>query len=397
MSPNPAGLRGDRTRAARFEAEERRRLGLDEKPVDTGTTRTRRCSRARARDDDDPARRPDARARPAGHRRARGTGLPAPGARLPGLEALRLGKEFGNRGQCNPTYFTVGNLMKHLIHLRDEEGCPSPDILRATSSSRPARAAPAGSGPTSRSTARRCATQASRVSASCSSSSRAASGRRRARRGPGDQPRLSSAALQAMMAGDCSTWRATASALTRSKAGETDARSRSAIELVRGDARRRGGSCGTARCRRRLDDRGGPPAAQAQGVDHRRVLGDDDRGRRQLPPAALPRGRGRRGGHSARRRVGPLQHLGASARHAAGLTCAARTGHGGTRGKDGRHEAGATLGRRKAVRGGLRALHPGDRPRGLPPAGHGPGGDDLAPGTTTTTCAAARGTWRSAS
>ena len=24
------------------------------------------------------------------------------------------GKEFGNRGQCNPTYFTVGNLVKYL-------------------------------------------------------------------------------------------------------------------------------------------------------------------------------------------------------------------------------------------------------------------------------------------
>jgi len=29
-------------------------------------------------------------------------------------EALRYGKEFGNRGQCNPTYFTVGNLVKFL-------------------------------------------------------------------------------------------------------------------------------------------------------------------------------------------------------------------------------------------------------------------------------------------
>ena len=26
-----------------------------------------------------------------------------------------FGKEFGNRGQCNPTYFTVGNLVKYLI------------------------------------------------------------------------------------------------------------------------------------------------------------------------------------------------------------------------------------------------------------------------------------------
>ena len=39
---------------------------------------------------------------------------------VPDNEALRFGKEFGNRGQCNPTYFTVGNLVKHLVHLRDE-------------------------------------------------------------------------------------------------------------------------------------------------------------------------------------------------------------------------------------------------------------------------------------
>jgi predicted nucleotide-binding protein (sugar kinase/HSP70/actin superfamily) len=33
---------------------------------------------------------------------------------VPDQEALRYGKEFGNRGQCNPTYFTVGNLVKFL-------------------------------------------------------------------------------------------------------------------------------------------------------------------------------------------------------------------------------------------------------------------------------------------
>jgi predicted nucleotide-binding protein (sugar kinase/HSP70/actin superfamily) len=32
----------------------------------------------------------------------------------PDNDALRYGKEFGNRGQCNPTYFTVGNLVKFL-------------------------------------------------------------------------------------------------------------------------------------------------------------------------------------------------------------------------------------------------------------------------------------------
>ena len=36
--------------------------------------------------------------------------------------ALTIGKEFGNRGQCNPTYYTVGNLVKYVQNLRDNEG-----------------------------------------------------------------------------------------------------------------------------------------------------------------------------------------------------------------------------------------------------------------------------------
>src|SRR5215510_9015333 len=43
----------------------------------------------------------------------------------PDNDALRVGKEFGNRAQCNPTYFTVGNLVKFLIHLRDKRGLTS--------------------------------------------------------------------------------------------------------------------------------------------------------------------------------------------------------------------------------------------------------------------------------
>jgi predicted nucleotide-binding protein (sugar kinase/HSP70/actin superfamily) len=46
----------------------------------------------------------------------------------PDTEALRFGKEFGNRGQCNPTYFTVGNLIKYLTRLRDEERMSVQDI-----------------------------------------------------------------------------------------------------------------------------------------------------------------------------------------------------------------------------------------------------------------------------
>jgi predicted nucleotide-binding protein (sugar kinase/HSP70/actin superfamily) len=48
----------------------------------------------------------------------------------PDTQALHFGKEFGNRGQCNPTYFTVGNLIKHLVHLRDVQGISSQDIIK---------------------------------------------------------------------------------------------------------------------------------------------------------------------------------------------------------------------------------------------------------------------------
>ncbi|MFW5920499.1 MAG: 2-hydroxyglutaryl-CoA dehydratase, partial [Polyangiales bacterium] len=47
----------------------------------------------------------------------------------PDHEALRMGKEYGNRAQCNPTYFTVGNLVKELCRLRDEEGLSSQEII----------------------------------------------------------------------------------------------------------------------------------------------------------------------------------------------------------------------------------------------------------------------------
>ncbi|MBM4391858.1 MAG: 2-hydroxyglutaryl-CoA dehydratase [Deltaproteobacteria bacterium] len=47
----------------------------------------------------------------------------------PDNAALQFGKEFGNRGQCNPTYYTVGNLVKHLVYLRDEAGLSTADIV----------------------------------------------------------------------------------------------------------------------------------------------------------------------------------------------------------------------------------------------------------------------------
>ncbi len=47
----------------------------------------------------------------------------------PDVAALQFGKEFGNRGQCNPTYFTVGNLVKFLCTLRDKHGMSAKEIV----------------------------------------------------------------------------------------------------------------------------------------------------------------------------------------------------------------------------------------------------------------------------
>lgn len=43
---------------------------------------------------------------------------------------FQAGKEYGNNGQCNPTYFTVGALVNYLKDLRDDKGMPVEDILR---------------------------------------------------------------------------------------------------------------------------------------------------------------------------------------------------------------------------------------------------------------------------
>src|SRR5882672_5672162 len=47
----------------------------------------------------------------------------------PTNDALRYGKEFGNRGQCNPTYFTVGNLVKFLTERAARDGVPASEVV----------------------------------------------------------------------------------------------------------------------------------------------------------------------------------------------------------------------------------------------------------------------------
>ncbi len=59
----------------------------------------------------------------------KGVGYNVQALECPDVAALQFGKEFGNRGQCNPTYFTVGNLVKFLCTLRDKHGMSSEEII----------------------------------------------------------------------------------------------------------------------------------------------------------------------------------------------------------------------------------------------------------------------------
>jgi predicted nucleotide-binding protein (sugar kinase/HSP70/actin superfamily) len=47
---------------------------------------------------------------------------------VPNVAAFQLGKEYGNNGQCNPTYFTVGNLVQYLKGL-EAAGVSRQDII----------------------------------------------------------------------------------------------------------------------------------------------------------------------------------------------------------------------------------------------------------------------------
>ncbi len=59
----------------------------------------------------------------------RGIGYKVLAMDTPDNDALQYGREYGNRGQCNPTYFTVGNLVKYLDGLRDR-GMSKQEIVK---------------------------------------------------------------------------------------------------------------------------------------------------------------------------------------------------------------------------------------------------------------------------
>src|ERR1044071_3637971 len=59
----------------------------------------------------------------------RGIGYKVMAMDTPDNDALQYGREYGNRGQCNPAYFTVGNLVKYLDGLRSR-GMSKDDIVK---------------------------------------------------------------------------------------------------------------------------------------------------------------------------------------------------------------------------------------------------------------------------
>jgi len=62
------------------------------------------------------------------HGALEGLGYLAEALPTPNVNAFQLGKEYGNNGQCNPTYFTVGNLVQYLQSL-EEQGLTKQEII----------------------------------------------------------------------------------------------------------------------------------------------------------------------------------------------------------------------------------------------------------------------------
>ena len=62
------------------------------------------------------------------HGALEGLGYKCEAVPVPNKKAFQLGKEYGNNGQCNPTYFTVGNLVQFAQSL-EEKGLTKQEII----------------------------------------------------------------------------------------------------------------------------------------------------------------------------------------------------------------------------------------------------------------------------
>ena len=284
---------------------------------------------------------------------------------------FQAGKEFGNRGQCNPTYFTVGNLVKYLITLRDKHGMTAKDIVKKYVFLTAGACGPCRFGmyvTEYRKALRDAGFDGFRVMLFQQTGG--------LKQATGDEVGLELNPTFFMVDHEGASSPATCSTRIgyRIRPYEVEP---GATERARSRRRRRSSTTALEQARTScsalwkckpifaaVEVDKTPP--EAEGQHHRRVLGDDDRGRRQLPAPGVPRERGRRVRHPARRRVAPLQLWEVPQRHArARATSAsvdtAKYGLGGARPVRRRPEA-ARCGYGGDV--GVRVALPGVRARG---------------------------------
>src|SRR5499427_697590 len=76
------------------------------------------------------------------HGALEGLGYRAEAVPTPNVKAFQTGKEYGNNGQCNPTYFTVGNLVS-ICKAWKNKGLQNRKLSTSMCSSQPAHADPA--------------------------------------------------------------------------------------------------------------------------------------------------------------------------------------------------------------------------------------------------------------
>ena len=328
----------------------------------------------------------------------------------PTTEGFQTGKEFGNRGQCNPTYFTVGNLVKYLIDLRDKHGMTAEGDRREVRLPHRRRVRPVPlrhvRHRVPQGAPRRRLRRLPRHALPADRRPQAGDGRRGR---PRDEPARSSWAIVKGIVARRRDQRAsaTASAPTRSVPGATNEALEKAKKIVY-DALSRPARTSSRRSGSRKPIlaavEGRRTLAQAEGQHHRRVLGDDHRGRRQLPAPDVPRERGRRVRHPARRRRGSSTTSGRSTHDTKEREDLRGDRHREVRPR--RRSARSAVGQAlaigvRAASSRVRALFQTLRARGgplrLPPAGHEQDRRDQRTSTTTTISAAAKATWRSAS
>ena len=281
-----------------------------------------------ARAHDDPRVRPDDGARPVHPGALRGIGYKVLALDVPDNDALQYGREYGNRGQCNPTYFTVGNLVKYLDGLR-EQGMAKDDIVKNHVFITAGACGPCRFG--TYVTEYRKALRDSGFDGFRVLLFQQTGGLKQATgEGVGLEmnPTFFWAVVRAIMVGDALNALGYRIRPYEVEPGATD-RALETSKRIISQAFEHNTSLAVAlyKVRRELGNgRGRPHARQAARRHHRRVLGDDDRGRRQLRPAALPRGRGRRAGHPARHGVAALHDLAGPLRHrSSARRCAAST------------------------------------------------------------------------